>query len=135
MIFGVGIDIIEVERIKKQITKKNNFKKRIFSQKEIEYCESKKNRAQNYAARFAAKEAFFKAIGTGLRGGLAFNEIEIVQDKMGKPEIVLYGNARRFISEKKLSNIHVSLSHIEDFACAIVIIEMAHRKNGQFGRR
>jgi len=135
MISGVGIDIIEVERIRKQITEKDKFKRRIFTKKEIEYCESKKNRAQNYAARFAAKESFFKAIGTGLRGGITFKDIEIVNDKLGKPEIVLYGNAKRFISEKKLSNIHVSLSHTKDFACAVVIIEMAHRKNGHLGRR
>lgn len=79
MIFGIGIDIIEVERVKNQISKSNGFREKIFTEREIEYCESKKNKAQHYAARFAAKEAFFKAIGTGWRNGMAFNAIIILE--------------------------------------------------------
>ena len=123
MIFGTGIDIIEVERIENQISKSNGFKEKIFTEREIDYCESKKNKAQNYAVRFSAKEAFFKAIGTGWRGGLAFNEIEILNNKLGKPEIFLHGNTKKFIEKKKIKSIHVSLSHIKSFANAVVIIE------------
>lgn len=123
MIFGTGIDLIEVGRIKKQVEKGKRFSKRIFTQKEIEYCEQKRNRAQNYAARFAAKEAFLKAIGTGWRNGMKFKDIEIVNNELGKPEIVLYGRAKSFAEENGLKNIQVSLSHLKDLAGAMVVIE------------
>ncbi len=83
MIYGIGIDLIEVERIRRQLDRSDRFIKRIFTPDEIVYCESKKNKAQNYAARFAAKEAFFKALGTGWRSGLAFNHVEIINDSLG----------------------------------------------------
>lgn len=123
MIFGIGTDIIEVERVGKQISKVNGFKEKIFTPNEIKYCESRKNKAQNYAARFAAKEAFFKAIGTGWRGGLAFNEIEVVNNELGKPEINLYGETKKLIEKDRIENIYVSLSHVKNLASAIVILE------------
>ena len=123
MIFGTGIDIIEVDRVAKQIAENNGFKEKIFTEKEIEYCESKKNKAQHYAARFAAKEAFFKAIGTGWRNGMAFNEIEILNNELGKPEVVLHGKTKEFSKKQLINNIHVSLSHIEKFVNAIIILE------------
>ena len=123
MIFGIGTDIIEVERVEKQISKDNGFKEKVFTAKEIEYCESKKGKAQNYAARFSAKESFFKAIGTGWRGGLAFTEIEILNDELGKPSIIPHGEVKKFIEENKITNINVSLTHIKEIANAIVIIE------------
>ena len=125
MIFGIGIDTIEVSRIERQILKeKKFFIKNIFTDKEIEYCETKiKNKAQNYAARFAAKEAFLKAIGTGLRDGLKWKEIEIENDELGKPELLVAGKTKQLIKENKISKIHVSLSHINEIAVAIVILE------------
>jgi len=123
MIFGIGTDIIEVERIKKQISKGNRFKEKIFTHNEIQYCESRKAKAQNYAARFAAKEAFFKAIGTGWRGGLSLKEIEIANNKLGKPEIVLFGKTKELTEQIKVTNIQVSLSHLKDLASAIVVLE------------
>ena len=123
MIFGIGIDEIEVARIEKQIQKEAGFKERVFTSAEIEYCESKKYRAQHYAARFAAKEAFMKAVGTGWRDGLAFNEIEIVKDELGRPALVLYGKAKEITDKHKITNIHVSLSHIKELANAIVTLE------------
>ena len=126
MIFGIGIDIIEVARIAKQVSlSSSSFAKKIFTEKEIEYCESKiRNKAQNYAARFAAKEAFFKAIGIGWRDGLSWKEIEVVNDELGKPEIVLIGKAKKIIVENKITRIHVSLSHIKEVAVAVVILDM-----------
>jgi holo-[acyl-carrier protein] synthase len=124
MIYGIGIDLIEVERIRKQLTQGERFKNRIFSPDEIAYCESKKNKAQNYAARFAAKEAFFKALGTGWRGGLAFNQVEILNDDLGKPEIRLHGKAEKLIEEKGITNICVSLTHLRDIASSIVTLEI-----------
>ena len=122
LIFGTGIDIIEVERVKNQISK-DGFKENIFTKKEIEYCESKKNKAQHYAARYAAKEAFFKAIGTGWRDGMAFIEIEIINNKLGKPDVVLHGKTKKFSESNLIRNIHVSLSHIKNLVTAIITLE------------
>jgi holo-[acyl-carrier protein] synthase len=124
LIFGIGIDLIEVARIEKQIDSQTRFKTKIFSKKEIEYCESfKANRTQHYAARYAAKEAFFKALGSGYRGGLKFAEISIENDDLGKPVVVLSGGARDLAESQRFANINVSLSHVKEYACAIVIIE------------
>ena len=123
MIYGTGIDIIEVERIRKNIEAGKGFRERIFTAGEIEYCETKRNKAQNYAARFAAKEAFFKAIGTGWRHGMAHAEIEVVHDDMGKPGIRLHGKTRDFIGDSKNTIIQVSLSHLKEYTVAVVIIE------------
>lgn len=125
MIVGIGIDIIEVARIEKQVeAESNSFIKKIFTNNEIEYCETKiKNKAQNYAARFAAKEAFFKALGTGWRDGLSWKDIEIENDELGKPAIFVNGKSKKLIEEKSISKIHVSLSHIKAIAVAVVILE------------
>ncbi|MBN2602446.1 MAG: holo-ACP synthase [Candidatus Marinimicrobia bacterium] len=124
MIYGIGTDLIEVDRIAKQIDGDTLFKEKIFSKKEIEYCESfRVNKAQHYAARYAAKEAFFKALGTGYRGGLAFNEISIENDDLGKPEAILNGKARDYAIDHAFGNIHISLSHLKELATATVIIE------------
>lgn len=119
MIFGIGINIIEAERFENQISKNNGFRKKVFTQREIEYCESKKNKAQHYAAHFAAKEAFFKVIGTGWKNGMAFNEIVVLNNELVKPEIILYGNTKRFIKKNNITKIHLSLSHIKDLAVAL----------------
>ena len=123
MIFGIGIDNIEVERIKKQIDGSTKFKEKIFTMNEIDYCESKKNYAESFAARFAAKEAFLKAIGTGWSDGLKFNDIEILNDMKGKPMIHLQGKAKQVILDNEISNIQVSLTHLKEIASAIIIIE------------
>jgi holo-[acyl-carrier protein] synthase len=123
MIAGLGIDIVEVDRIKKNIEKDNGFRELVFSQNEIVYCESQTNKFENYAARFAAKEAFFKALGTGWLNGTAFNEIEIVKNELGKPQIILSGETRATIDAMLFSSILVSLTHIEQAASAVVIIE------------
>ena len=84
MIAGLGIDIIEVERIAEKM-KKDGFRELVFSANEIAYCESKTHKHEHYAARFAAKEAFFKALGTGWLNGTAFNEVEIIINEQVKP--------------------------------------------------
>ena len=102
MIIGIGTDIIEVERVEKAISKEA-FKKKIFTEREIAYCESQK-KGESFAARFAAKEAFFKALGTGWRDGMGIKEVEILNDSLGK-------------------HIHLSMSHIKSQALAFVILE------------
>lgn len=123
MIEGAGIDIIEVERIKQSIEKDAGFKELIFSVNEINYCELKVNKFEHYAARFAAKEAFFKALGTGWKEGTNFNEIEIVNNAEGKPELILSGTTQQTLSALGFLKILVSLSHLKTLATAVVIIE------------
>ena len=121
MIIGIGTDIIEVERVSKA-NGKEAFKKKIFTEREIAYCESQK-KEESYAARFAAKEAFFKALGTGWRDGMGITEVEIVNNELGKPEIALSGKAKEIFEAKGGTHIHVSLSHIKSMAIAYVILE------------
>ncbi len=123
MIKGIGIDIAEPARVAASINKKKGFRELVFSKKEIAYCEKKTNKFEHYAARFAAKEAFFKAIGTGWGKGTAFNEIEIRNDKAGKPGIFFLGKTAATIADMKPGRISVSLSHIKTMATAVVIIE------------
>ena len=123
MISGIGIDMIEVERVATKIGKESGFREMVFSKKEIAYCESKAKKFEHYAARFAAKEAFFKALGTGWKNGTSFNEIEITGDDLGKPELVLLGETAKSLAEFASFTISVSLSHLKKIASAVVIIE------------
>jgi holo-[acyl-carrier protein] synthase len=123
MIIGVGIDLIEVQRVADKIGKKAGFAELVFSAREIAYCEAKANKYEHYAARFAAKEAFFKALGTGWRNGTAFNEVEIIGDEEGKPEVYLLGKTAATVAAMNPGKISVSLSHLATMASAIIIIE------------
>jgi len=123
MIFGIGTDIIEVERIRGFISKGEAFKSRVFTPDEIAYCDSHRDPAPFYAARFSAKEAFVKALGTGFTGGIGFNQIEIYHVELGKPEIRLSGKAKEAADENGITRIHVSISHVKDWANAVVVLE------------
>lgn len=118
MISGLGTDIIEIDRVRKAVAKKS-FRDSVFTEIEQVYCESRgKNSAASYAARFAAKEAFFKALGTGIVTRLT--NVEIINDERGAPKIFLHGKAAELAIGKKIS---VSLSHSRDFATATCVIE------------
>jgi len=123
MIFGIGTDLIEVERVADKLQKRAGFKELVFSADEIIYCEARTYKFEHYAARFAAKEAFLKALGTGWQKGTAFNEIEIYNDDEGKPEFRFHGITAKTIADLELGKISVSLSHLKTIACAMVIIE------------
>src|SRR5450432_1108670 len=123
MITGIGTDIIEVARIAEKISKEQGFRELVFSEAEIIYCEKASNKYQHYAARFAAKEAFFKALGTGWLDGTAFNEVEITNDGKGKPILVLSGETALVVATMNFRNISVSLTHLKTIASAVVIIE------------
>jgi holo-[acyl-carrier protein] synthase len=112
-----------VERIEQRIKKENGFKELIFSAHEIAYCEAKTNKFQYYAARFAAKEAFLKALGTGWVEGTNFNEVETINNHEGKPELKLIGATQKTIAALGIIKISVSLSHLKSVASAVVIIE------------
>jgi holo-[acyl-carrier protein] synthase len=123
MILGVGIDMIELDRVIEKVDKSNGFKEKVFSEHEITFCESKKNKGENYAARFAAKEAFLKATGLGLMLGHQLSDIEVVNDGQGKPSFNLRGEFKAKSAEYHWNKIHLSLSHLQNIACAVVIIE------------
>ena len=125
-IFGIGTDIVNIKRLEKTLKKNNaNFKNRIFSKKEITYCEKKKKPSSYYAKRFAAKEALSKALGTGIRKGINFKDIEILNDNFGKPSINLKGSTANFLKrkiKKKKYFIYLSLSDDLPWAQATVVI-------------
>ena len=122
MLIGIGIDIIEIERVEKALAKKN-FANRFFTDKEREYCESRKSQKMaSYAARFAAKEALVKALGSGFRQG-NFTDIGVENDELGCPNMVLKGYYLELIEQKKVKKIHLSLSHSKQWAVAQVILE------------
>jgi len=123
MIKGVGVDIVEIKRIKKLIERDNKFVEKIFTQKEIDYCKNKIRKEQHYGARFAAKESFLKALGTGLRTGMSWKDISIKNDKLGKPKVELHGETLEKFKKMKYKQIHLSISHIKEYAIAYVIIE------------
>ncbi len=125
-IFGIGTDIINIKRMKKTLKiNGDTFKKRIFSKSEIKYCDKKKNSFSFYAKRFAAKEALSKALGTGIRKGIYFRDIEVLNDGFGKPSIKLKGSTAKFLKKKiknKKYSIYLSLSDDDPWAQATVII-------------
>ncbi len=125
MIFGIGTDIIEVKRMEKHLDKNDALKQKLYTNDEQKYCErGKVTKAQCYAARFAAKEAFFKALGTGYRYGMAFHEIEVLNDELGKPFINPHGKVKEYLEEKKIKSIHLSISHVKEMANAFVVLEV-----------
>ena len=125
MIYGIGTDIIEVERVEAKIRKEQGFRELVFTPHEIAYCTQQTASYEHYAARFAAKEALLKALGTGWgQGGPNFNEIEIRSNGAGKPELHLIGRAERLYGELGIKQVLVSLSHIKATAVAMVIIEV-----------
>ncbi len=123
MIYGIGTDIVVVERIATKIAKGNGFKEKTFSVTEIDYCEGRRQPAMHYAARFAAKEALAKALGTGWTGQCEITDVEVVNDALGKPIFELKLPAAVIFSQAGIKNIHLSISHTTDTAVAMVVLE------------
>jgi len=121
MIFGIGIDIIEIERIKRSIEKfDSQFLNKIYTQTELDYCLSKKNKYQHFAARFAAKEAIAKALATGWSKEFRWKDIEIYNEKSGMPNVELKGNLKKFLSVDK--SLKITMSHSEHYVTCFAII-------------
>ena len=124
MIVGIGIDIAEPRRLEEAVGRYGRrFLERIFTPREIAYCERKRNKWERFAARFAAKEAAFKALGTGWRRGVRWQEAEVINQPSGKPTLELSGRARELAALLGVQNISLSLTHSEQFALAQVIFE------------
>jgi holo-[acyl-carrier protein] synthase len=125
-IVGTGIDLIEVERVRAALERPATgarFRARVFTEREIAYCESRGlGRFQSYAARFAAKEAAMKAMGIGL-GAVHFRDLEIAREPSGRPVLVLHGDAARRADALGVAAVHVSLTHTATTAGAVVVLE------------
>ncbi len=123
MIFGIGIDIIEIERIEESVNKfGNRFLNKIFTDVELKYSLEKKNKFQHLAARFAAKEAIAKALATGWSKGFRWKDIEIYNEKSGLPKVKLTGNLAEFLGDNK--SLQITMSHSRHYVTCFAIIYM-----------
>ncbi len=124
MIVGTGIDIVEVPRVAQAIERHGDrFLQRIYTPEEIRYCQSKRNAAERFAARFAAKEAALKAIGTGWKNGISWTEVEVAREPGGRPSLRYSGKAAGFAAKLGVKRASLSLSHTAQLAIAKVILE------------
>ena len=121
MIFGIGIDIIEIQRIKESIEKFDQiFLNKIYTKTELDYCQSKTNKYQHFAARFAAKEAIAKALATGWSKGFRWKDIDIYNEESGMPNVNLHGNLKDFLGTDK--SLKITMSHSEHYVTCFAII-------------
>ncbi len=124
MIVGTGVDLAETSRIEQALERHGErFSKRIYTPAEIAYCEKFKNKAERYAARFAAKEAAFKALGTGWRNGVRWLDVEVTHQPSGKPELSLAGRALEVARQLGVARASLSISHSDRYVVAQVILE------------
>jgi holo-[acyl-carrier protein] synthase len=124
VIVSIGIDIIEVRRVREVLARTPRFAERVFTDAERDYCESRGVvAAQHYAARFAAKEAALKALQTGWRGGISWHDVEVAAHDSGAPYLVLRGVAKELLEELGANKAHISISHTTEHAIAEVILE------------
>lgn len=124
MISGIGIDTVETARFQRFLDEGNEaILNRLFSPEEQDYCRAKKGAAACLAARFAAKEAFLKALGTGMRNGISWIEIQVRHNHLGKPDIQLSGRAEELFTRSGAERLHLSISHDGGNAVAIVVME------------
>jgi holo-[acyl-carrier protein] synthase len=122
-IVGIGTDLARIERFRKFLEPDNRVLARIFSPEELQYALKMKDPASHLAARFAAKEAFVKALGTGLRDGLSWQQVVVVRDQLGCPSLQLSGRAVELLTMRGVNATHLSYSHDGDYAVATVILE------------
>ena len=126
MIIGIGVDIIEIERVRQAIQNNKNFLSKLFTEREIDYFISRNMNSEVIAGNFAAKEAVSKALGTGIRG-FSFKDIEILRNELGKPEVILHSGAKsignKLIGNNNSLRIHLSISHNNSSAIAYSVLE------------
>jgi holo-[acyl-carrier protein] synthase len=123
MIFGIGTDIIEIDRVKKAVERSPKILNRLFTDYEITYFQSRNMNIQHIAGGFSAKEAVVKALGTGVRG-FSWKDVEILRGSSGKPMVKLYNKAKEIASQNRISTISISISHSENYAMAVSVSEL-----------
>ena len=124
MVVGLGVDIVQNERIRGIIDKwGDKFLEKIFTKTELDFINKHEQKLQRYASNYAVKEAFVKALGTGFRNGINFHNIQVRRDELGKPFIELMGSTKSFADQKGINKIHTTISHEKDYSVAVVIFE------------
>jgi len=124
MIYGIGTDLVEINRIEKIIKRwGDRFTGKVFSQNEINYCENKAYPAIHYAARFAAKESFLKSLGIGLGMGVSLKDIEVINNPQGSPQLHMNEKIQGILDERGITAIHISMTHTREHAQAVVVLE------------
>ena len=130
-IVGIGLDLVEVARVRASVRRTGErFAQRVFTPDEIAYCAGRARKFEHLAARFAAKEATLKALGTGITGWTSMQEVEVVHNAAGRPEIRLRGGVLRRARSLGVTAAHLSISHTEGVAAAVVVLEGGGRKRG-----
>ncbi len=124
MIYGIGTDLVKVSRIKETLERwGERFQNKVFTAGEVRYCLRKRNPYPNFAARFAAKEAFVKALGIGIRRGVHWKDVEVQRGPLGRPVLRLYGRAVEIQRAEKIEGLFLSLTHDGDYSGATVVLE------------
>jgi len=127
MVVGIGIDIVNIDRIERLIARWGNlFLSRVFTEREIIWCQKRARSPECFATRFAAKEAFLKAIGWGLRNGIQWRDIEVENDPMGKPLLAFHRRAKEVLKAHRIKQALITLSHDRPYAVAHVLLEGTH---------
>ncbi len=134
-IVGLGTDIVECVRIRKMIEDHGElFLQRVYTEKEIRYCQSRRHAAEHFAGRWAAKEAVLKAFGTGWRRGISWRDIEIRNDSSGQPKVAVRGEAKEIAKRMRLKDVLITISHCRQFATAFCIAVRSEKRLKQRGR-
>lgn len=124
MIVGIGVDIVEIEKLRLAMMRRGErLRNRAFTPAEVQYCEQRAQQYQHYAARFAAKEAVFKAIGSGWRNGVTWHDVEVINELSGKPILRLCGKTLEFANALGAKNYWLSLTHTDHYAVAQVVLD------------
>jgi holo-[acyl-carrier protein] synthase len=134
MIYGIGLDLTRVSRIEAAMKRwGERFQKKVFTRGEVRYCLGKRNPYPNFAARFAAKEAFVKALGIGIRRGVHWRDVEVERGPLGKPVLKLHGRAVEICLKEGIQGLHLSLTHDGEYSGAMVVLE-TNRQGGTENR-
>ena len=123
MVVGLGVDIVEVDRIRKALENQPKMVQRVFTEQEAEYCGARKNQYQHFAGRFAAKEAALKALGTGWAEGIRWRDVEVSSEPSGRPHIHFHGRAEEVFESLQAGRALLTITHAKAYAVAVVILE------------
>ena len=123
MVVGLGVDIVEIDRVRKALENQPNMVERVFTPGEAEYCAARQNQYQHFAGRFAAKEAALKALGTGWAHGIRWRDVEVSSEPSGRPRIHFHGKAEAALESLGVGSALLSITHARTYAVAVVILE------------
>lgn len=129
MIYGIGMDLVQIRRIQEALQRwGERFQNKVFTPGEIRYCQKKRNSSPNFAARFAAKEAFVKALGIGIRRGVHWRDVEVQRGALGKPVLKLTGRAAEMCRREKIEGVFLTLTHDGEYSAAMVVLEKSEKE-------